>query len=380
MSFFSNKDRDECWDYFYRHIDQLPSKANKQDLTRFLMWKEEHAKLSTLGCYLGHIKAFGLYLGDTAWLDASKDDVFLHIKGAKSKQGRVPLRDHRHIRSLGKYTKYQRMVMLREFYKWLLDIDECPEQFRRLPFQKPSMEEQSEARDRVMQDELVLMLATTGDKRDRAILMFLADSGFRSGEASALDDVDVEFDDYGAKVALWIYPQDPTVPRKKRRGLKTGARKVKIRLTISVPYLKDWLDVHPLRKQGTPFPLFTSRSNRNRNDRLTSGGLWGVVDKLSRWAKIRHIHPHMLRHTAASIRTGDGWNEEMMRLHFGWSKGSAMPSLYSHSEADYEAFALRKAGFPVPKETETHWLVECEACGAMNEPDLVFCKCGVELP
>ena len=100
---------------------------------------------------------------------------------------------------------------------------------------------------------------------------------------------------------------------------------------------------------------------------------------MAREAKIRHVHPHMFRHTAASIRSADGWNEEMMRLHFGWTKGSEMSSLYSHVEQDYDSFALRKAGLPIPVE-KPKWQLECPHCMANSPGDSFFCaNCGKPL-
>lgn len=369
MSFFSDKDRSECWAYFDRHIHLIPNPANATRCRSYLLEKEESAELSTCGNYLGHIKAFGIYLGEREWLDATRDDVILHIKSATGNQGRPGRHHDRRGQTLGQYTKYQRMVMLREFYKWLLETDETPPQFKRMPFRKPSMEEQSLAReDRLSQDEVMDMLAATPDKRDRAVVMLLLDSGFRAGEAAALDIKDVTFDEHGARV----------LHDRQARGLKTNRRKVPTRITLAAQYLREWISVHP-RRLHRDAPLFVSRGNRNLGGRLKASGIWSIVTRIARLAKIRHVHPHMFRHTAASIRAGDGWNEEMMRLHFGWSKGSEMPSLYSHVEQDYDAFALRKAGLPVKTE-KPKWFTECPSCHQDSPGDSFFCaSCGKAL-
>lgn len=367
MSFFSDRSPEECWEYFDRHLAMIPNKQNSQEARQFLLEREESGKISTVGGYLGHIKPFGIYLDDTPWRDATRDDVILHIKSAVGKQGRVERTYTGRGQPLGKYTKYQRMMMLRVFYQWLLDTDDTPDQFRRMPFRKPTIEEQGAGRhDRVTQDEAISLLSVTEDKRDRAIVMTLLDGGFREGELVAFDNGDVDFDDYGVKMQHQI----------DLGGLKTGIRKVPTRLTFAAPYLKDWMDVHPFRRDPS-WPLFTSRSHRNFGERLGSRAIWDILDRLSRRAKIRHINPHMLRHTSASIRSGDGWNEEMMRLHFGWRKGSKMPSHYSHVEDDYDAFALRRAGFPVKEPRREVWTNKCPACQRDNALDAIFCSgCG----
>ncbi len=369
MSFFSDKDHDVCWTYFDRHIVRIPKPENQADCRKYMLEREENIELSTLGSYLCHIKAFGIYLGERGWRDATRDDVIAHIKGAAGQQGRIGRTHSRRGRPLGQYTKYQRMVMLREFYKWLLDTDETPPQFRRMPFCKPSMQEQSQAReDRLTQPEIMDLLAATSDKMERCIIMLLLDSGFRAGELAALDIRDVTFDDHGAKL----------MHSRAARGLKTLRRRVPTRITIAAIYLREWIAVHPFRLHPEK-PLFISRSNRNKGERLGAGGVWSVVDRLATTAKIRHVHPHMFRHTAASIRAGDGWNEEMLRLHFGWSKGSDMPSLYSHVEQDYDNFALRRAGLPVPQ-VKPSWTLQCPSCKAECPGDAFFCvDCGKPL-
>ena len=366
MSFFSDKPPQECWAYFDRHIQQIPNAANGAKCRQYLQEREENIELSTCGSYLAHIKAFGIYLGQREWLDATRDDVIMHIKGAAGQQGRVGREYHGRGRPLGQYTKYQRMVMLREFYMWLLDTEDTPPQFRRMPFVKPTMEEQSLARDdRLAPDEVLDMLAAATNKRDRAIVMFLLDTGFRAGEAAAMDIRDVKFDEHGAKV----------LHSREARGLKTLRRKVPTRVTIATRYIREWLADHPFRRH-VDRPLFISMSNRNLGERMKAAAIWSIVTRLAKRARIRHVHPHMFRHTAASLRAGDGWNEEMLRLHFGWSKGSEMPSLYSHVEEDYDRFALRKAGVALPP-PKPLWTLECPHCHQDQPGDAFFCgACG----
>lgn len=366
MSFFSDKDDATCWAYFDRHIMRIPSEANRDSCRRYLREREENIELSTLGSYLCHIKAFGIYLGAREWKDATRDDVIDHIKSAAGQQGRLGRQHGRRGQPLGQYTKYQRMVMLREFYKWLLDTDDTPPQFRRMPFTKPTMEEQTASReDRLRTDEVMDLLAAARDPMERALVMLLLDSGFRAGEAAALNIRDVSFDDNGAKL----------MHGREARGLKTLRRKVPTRLTIGARHVREWIAVHPFRLHPER-PLFISRSNRNLGERIGAGGVWTIVNNIAKRAKVRHVHPHMFRHTAASLRAADGWNEEMLRLHFGWSKGSDMPSLYAHVEEDYDRFALRKAGAPLPA-PKPQWTLQCPHCQTDCPGDAFFCtSCG----
>jgi integrase/recombinase XerD len=369
LSFFTGKPPEECWEYFDRHIAKIPLTENRAFVTKYILEKEEALKYSTLGSYLGHIKAFGIYLNQTPWLDATRDDVLFHIKGAEGRRG-LPARMTTPRKPLGKYSKYQRMVMLRDFYKWLLDTEDTPDQFRRLPFRKPSLEEQAKGSDATLdQGEVIKLLSICVDEMDRCLVMVLLDSGFRSGEASALDFQDIEFDEYGALVQH----------HELRDGMKTGIRKVKVRVTFATRFIREWMEVHPRRSENNP-PLFIARSHRNEGHRLSASAIWEHITRLSRRAKIRHIHPHMFRHTIATEAAKSGWGEEMMRLRFGWSKGSPMPSHYSHLDDEFDDYALRQAGLAPKPKAENEWRQECRACLAGNELDASFCvQCGVRL-
>jgi integrase len=363
MSYFTGKSRDEAWEYFHRHLAKIPLKQNHEQARKYLLEKEEYLKLSTMGSYLGHIKAFGIHLKLKPWLKATRDDVFYHIKGADGGKG-IPARMTYPRKPLGKYSKYQRMVMLRDFYKWLLDTDETPEQFKRLPFKKPTFDEQSRGLEaKISKDEVLRMLTVAGDEMDRALIMLLLDSGFRSGEASALDLQDVEFDEYGALIQHHELVE----------GLKTGVRKVKIRITFATRYVRKWMEKHP-DALNPDAPLFISRSHRNHGDRLSASAIWEHVSSLARDANIRHIHPHMFRHSCVSEAARSGWGEEMMRLRFGWSKGSPMPSHYSHVEDEFDNYSRRQAGLPMANDTDNDWNKKCGSCGASNRLEAVQCK------
>ncbi|MGB1697361.1 MAG: tyrosine-type recombinase/integrase [Thermoplasmatota archaeon] len=366
MSFYTGKSPEECWNYFYRHIDKIPLPDNRTKVEQYLSEKEEHAKYSTLGSYLGHIKAFGIWLQMTPWLEATRDDVFSHIKGSKGIPGR-PDRVQKPRKPLGKYSKYQRMVMLRDFYKWLLDTEDTPEQFRRLPFRKPTFEEQSRGlAAKLSKEEVLRMLSAACNSMDRALIMFLLDSGFRSGEVSALDIQDVEFDEYGALV------QHHEVVD----GLKTGVRKVKIRITYATRYVREWIERHPGGLDGDA-PLFISKSHRNGGERLSASAIWDHVSRISMRAGLRHIHPHMFRHSCVSEAARSGWGEEMMRLRFGWRKGSPMPSHYSHVADEFENYSRKMAGIPINGAQEMAWSRSCAACEAELPIEAIQCRaCG----
>jgi hypothetical protein len=87
MSFFTGKSPEECGTYFQRHLQEIPFEENRIKAERYLLEKEEYVKYSTMGSYLGHVKAFGIWIEDMPWLEASRDDVFDHIKDARGQKG-----------------------------------------------------------------------------------------------------------------------------------------------------------------------------------------------------------------------------------------------------------------------------------------------------
>jgi hypothetical protein len=87
MSFSTGKSPEECGTYFQRHLQEIPFEENRIKAERYLLEKEEYVKYSTMGSYLGHVKAFGIWIEDMPWLEASRDDVFDHIKDARGQKG-----------------------------------------------------------------------------------------------------------------------------------------------------------------------------------------------------------------------------------------------------------------------------------------------------
>ncbi len=67
---------------------------------------------------------------------------------------------------------------------------------------------------------------------------------------------------------------------------KTGNREVV--LTNSLPYLKDWLNVHPLKGNPDAY-LFLSQSDKNLNKQLTEMGLFHIYRRY----KLEHF-PRLL--------------------------------------------------------------------------------------
>jgi hypothetical protein len=127
---------------------------------------------------------------------------------------------------------------------------------------------------------------------------------------------------------------------------KTGKRTNTI--TEAYPYLIEWLEEHSLAGNDEA-PLFINLSNRWYGRRFLYQGVvsilrtaarkaeiggWGSVNKNGKkgyhhkWGK--NITPHNIRHSRATYLAHKGWTEPELRIQFGWTKKSSMPSTYCH--------------------------------------------------
>lgn len=213
-------------------------------------------------------------------------------------------------------------------------------------------------------EDIKNMLKYAKTQRDRALLMLMWDSGARIGEITSLKIKNVEFDNYGGVVIL---------PNKSDK-LKTGQRR--IRLIDSVPDLKLWLNMHPL-KDKPEAPLFLSQLGRPLSDRQIDT----ILRQLAKKAKIKKdVSPHKIRHARLTFLAKMGLNEVELRIFAGWEDDSPMPAVYVHlAGGDVEKKLLRLAGIDIEEDKAEVKSLEpkiCPRCGQKNPFDAKYCNCG----
>jgi integrase len=171
--------------------------------------------------------------------------------------------------------------------------------------------------------------------RDKAIIAALRDTGFRASELLALNTDSIAFDGRGgARITL-----PASAP-----ALKTGPRSVYV--IRAAPILRALVALRNI-DTGSPAPLFASKSKRSLGQRLKAHNLPRLIRSLCEEAGIRALWPHLFRHTRVTEAARNHWNEAQMRLFFGWSRFSKMPSHYSHlSIEDLERTILQEAKRP----------------------------------
>lgn len=182
-----------------------------------------------------------------------------------------------------------------------------------------------------------------------AAIWTLRDVGFRARELLSLNVGDVVFKDTPGPNGRPILSVQLHL-RKGAPNLKTGPRSVAG--TRCAAPLRAWLALHP-RGTDPKAPLFCGIRDDSGLHRWDYKELRKVVIRAGRDAKVSgtaahpgNLHLHDFRHTAATEKAKTaGWNELMMREHFGWEAGSDMPSHYAKlTFEDLEAQVLRDAG------------------------------------
>jgi integrase/predicted nucleic acid-binding Zn ribbon protein len=176
-----------------------------------------------------------------------------------------------------------------------------------------------------------------------------------------------------------------------------------IPLIFSVPYVKDWIDSHPL-KSSPDAHLFVSLADSNYGQRLSENALYKVYTRNYKTAYFLKLldnpslpnrdkayiknmltkpwNPYILRHSALTAKS-QILKESTLRDHAGWSTNSRMPNIYIHYFGDESSKSLLEAyGIEKYNQKQTYILKhkQCPNCSEPNKPDSKFCiKCRLVL-
>ncbi|MCW6159507.1 MAG: tyrosine-type recombinase/integrase [Candidatus Micrarchaeales archaeon] len=219
--------------------------------------------------------------------------------------------------------------------------------------------------DILSEDEVLKLINTSQNARNRAIIALMFDSGIRVGELLNMRMKDIDLADDPTHIIV---------------NGKTGMRRIPI--FFSVPYLANYVN---------------SVKDRKPSDPMWSGiGSWTDKDKVVDYAGIRimlkragkkagidkRIYPHLFRHSRASYYANK-MTEQQLKSLFGWAGDSRMASTYVHlSGRDIDSAAMQANGLK-PKEIDSKpklSAVECKRCRNKNEPNAAYCaSCGAPL-
>ncbi len=266
------------------------------------------------------------------------------------------------------------MVTLKKFYKWLLGNNEnYPECVKWIKVGNGHPSRQVKPEQLISKEEVNKLIDASENARDKALFSTLYDSGVRIGELLTMRIKDVEFDDYGALLSV---------------SGKTGFRQVRV-IGDSIPYLRSWLNVHPLREDKDSW-LFCKISGDVKGKELNHHDVYSVMRKVSKRAGLvdqnghvkRRIHPHLFRHTRATILASKVV-EAPLEAQMGWVHGSKQTKTYVHlSRRDQDNAILKAYGIEIKEEDKIkeEKPKECPRCHQKNPSNFVYCgTCGMPL-
>ena len=265
----------------------------------------------------------------------------------------------------GKYsesTKEKIRAAAKTFYRYHLGEDMYyPRQVAWIKVKKKSKPKLPEI---LSEEEVKLMIETTPNPRDKAIIALLFDAGIRIGELTNLKVKDVELTGEPGHIIV---------------DGKTGMRRIPI--FFSAPYLARYMDAS---KRNVKDPLFlTIGTWVNTNTPVDAKGISKMLKLVGKKAGIqKRIYPHLFRHSRASFYANK-MTEQQLKMFFGWVGDSRMAATYVHlSGRDIDNAALQANG-KIPKAEESRPKLtskECPRCGESNAVSSVHCsRCGSAL-
>lgn len=254
-------------------------------------------------------------------------------------------------------------MSLKKFYK-IHENGKYLDEVKWLELNKhPSKEKKPD--DIVTIQELSNLLNASMNDRDKAIISMLYDSGCRIGEILTLRIKDVEFDNYGMRLQV--------------HG-KTGNRIVRV-VGDSVSFTRTYIDnFGKNKKKSQDDVLFTKIGS---DEPVLYADINTMLYKVSRRAGLnRRIHPHLFRHTRATLLAKD-LKEAPLEATMGWVHGSKMSRVYVHlSDQDIDNAVLKVYGIEPeeqPKGIDYRPKV-CFRCKTENPTVASYCvKCGLPL-
>ncbi|HIH42599.1 TPA: tyrosine-type recombinase/integrase [Candidatus Woesearchaeota archaeon] len=271
-----------------------------------------------------------------------------------------------HVRNKGsaEWTKLGYNAIMRGFFRWLSGNDkEYPDIVKNLRTRMPQNQQQLPNQgDLITENEVKKLLEFTKNQRDKAFVSVLWESGTRIAEILTLNIKDVSFDKFGGFITVIG---------------KTGSRK--IRLVSSIPYLANWLESHPCKRDRNA-PLWVCLHGKNRKNRPVYRTIAKILTELFEDAGIKkRCNPHSFRHARATY-LANHLTEFQMNQYFGWKQGGAMAFTYVHLSSRNTDAALLKIHGIDSKTTEEKSDLKprvCDRCEQLNAHNASYCcRCG----
>lgn len=317
----------------------------------------------------------------------TRDDLLAYLDSRRKTESEDP--QHKWI---GTYNLYRSFLL--RFFKWLyrpeLDPNERPKPpcIENIPQLKRKEISVYKPTDLWTTADDILFLKYCPSKRDRCYHTISRDTSCRPHEILKLRMKDIVFKMAGgnkqyAEVVL---------------NGKTGQRHVPI--INSLPYLKDWIDDHPM--PGNPNSPLICGSSRSLGRRLSPNSINRIYHDYEKRFRIllkdpnisqsdktaiaellkKPWNPYIRRHSALTEKAKI-LREPILKIHAGWSQRSNMHLKYEHwfgnesSESILQAYGIETNS---PKFINQLHSRQCPNCSESNKVDSKFCaKCRMVL-
>lgn len=334
--------------------------ANKgyiQDYVEHL--KARGANLKTIHKHLYSVEFLLNCIGSTVDLkQATKKDierVVAKVEVAKRQDGSAYTDEH----------KVRTRTIIKAFYKHLLGEDMY------YPLQVAWIKTTGKRSERVLpqdiltEEDVLKLIDTAINQRDKAMIALLFDSGIRMGELLSMKKKDIDLESNPSHILV--------------KG-KTGMRQIPV--LFSVPYLASYLNIIKNKKPNEP--LWKEMGVWiNENNELQYDAVRKMLKTTASKAGLnKRIYPHLFRHSRATYYA-NRLTEQQLKSFFGWTGDSRMASTYVHlSGRDIDNAILQANGIKPPQEIAKPKLkiCICPKCKFSNGADMIYCgRCGSAL-
>ncbi len=264
------------------------------------------------------------------------------------------------------WTKHDKKVILKRFYKWLFGKDEeYPKRIKWIKSREPKNNILPE--DLLTDEEVLKLIDATNSLRNKAFIHTLYESGARLGEMRSLRIKDITFADKLTSIMV--------------KG-KTGQRRIP--LIASTGFLANWINIHPYKNDpDSSLWIALRESHHMTKHSINSRTIKDILQNAAKKSGIKkRVNPHSFRHARATD-LAKKLTEAQLKQFFGWVQSSRMASQYVHlSGRDLDNAVLKIYGIENKEEDNKIKITNknCYRCQTSNPNNFKLCrKCGATL-
>lgn len=337
-------------------------KTNRTEFERYIEYlKEKHLKPASISLEIYSLKYFLELLGDKNVKKATRDDITKVVNKLNAVKSRWNSITSKESSKLSENTQQHIQSSIKRFYKHYLGNDE---DFPRCVswIKQKAIDNKLTKQDLLTEEEVVKIIEQCKNLRDRAIVSLCFEVGMRVGELLKIRRKDID-----------IYSQPAHITLFSSKTERSGKAWRVVGIVRSKPALIAYLEA---RRELQPDDIIWKGETWRTNKNLTADGVRSAVQRAVKAAGIqRRVWMHLFRHSSATINS-KYMTEPQLRLYYGWSNKSTMPSNYVHlSHSDTDFAILKKNGMPIPEEKIESafkiWI--CTVCQRENAVEAQFC-------